>query len=89
MSKIKDILVEKLDMPYELFNDDVKLTIYGKKRIVIERHNGIVVYRDNEIKLGCSYGIVKIEGEDMTIKNYGKDDIILDGKIGGVSFEEI
>lgn len=82
------MLVDKLDMPYELFNDEVKLVIYGKKRIIIERHRGIAVYREEEIKIAVNGGVVKISGKDMTIKNYGKDDIIIDGELSGVTFEE-
>lgn len=82
------MLVDKLDMPYELFNDDVKLTVYGKKRVIIERHKGIAVYREEEIKISCSTGVVKISGENMAIKNYGKDDIIIEGELNGISYEE-
>jgi len=89
VGRVKDILVSKLDMPYELFNDEVKLTIYGKKRMIIERHKGIAVYREDEMKISSAYGIVKICGENLTIKNYGKDDIIVDGIISAVSFEEV
>lgn len=89
MSRIKDLLVDKLDMPFELFNDEVKLTVYGKNRVIIERHKGIAVYRSDEMKISVNGGIVKICGRDMVIKNYGKDDIIVDGVINAVSFEEV
>ena len=89
LSRIKDILVDKLDMPYELLNDDVKLTMYWKKRIIIERHKGIAVYREDQVKIAYSGGMVCISGKGMTIKNYGKDDIIIDGELCGVTYEEV
>lgn len=89
MKKIKDILVDKLDLPYELFNDEAKLTLYGGTRVIVERHGGIVVYSEEEIKLAHKKGVVSIVGSGLTIKNYGKDDIIIDGKLTGISYGEV
>ena len=56
MGRIKNVLVDKLEIPYELLNNQIKFTVYGKKRIVIERHEGIEIYREEEVKIK-GYGI--------------------------------
>lgn len=89
MSRIKDVLVDKLDMPYELFNDEAKLTLYGKKRVIVERHKGIAVYREDEIKINSNQGLICIKGSGLTIRNYGKDDIIIDGEFETIAYGEI
>lgn len=83
------MLCEKLDVPFELLNDDIKLTLHGSGRVILERHKGIAVYREDEIVISYSKGVVRLKGKDMTIKNYGKDDIIIDGKILSVDFGDV
>ena len=88
LSKIKKMLVEKLEIPYELLNDSIKLTVFGNVRMVVERHKGIEIYREEEIKIRGGAFCLRVKGEGMTIKNYGKDDIVIDGRLLSFEFEE-
>jgi sporulation protein YqfC len=76
-TKISDIT----ELPYELVLNLPKITIIGDMQAVIENHKGILEYENNSIRINSSIGMIKITGENLTIKNIMAEEIIVFGSI--------
>lgn len=76
-----ELLSEKLDIPSDISVGAAKLSIYGKKRVLIENHKGILHYSENEIILNAKGMTVKILGDGITISAMDKKDMLITGRI--------
>lgn len=83
MRKIKKTLVDKLELPAEVLLFESKITIYGKHRMVVTGHEGIRAYTNDRVELLTKDGLLQVSGNDFVLRNYGKDDVIIDGKVDG------
>lgn len=76
-----ELLSERLDIPSDISMGTAKLSIYGKSRVLIENHKGIVHYSENEIELSAKGMTVKILGDGLGISAMDKNDMLVTGKI--------
>lgn len=58
----------------------------GKRRVLIENHNGVNCYTENEIHVNSRLGDIRIVGEKMSLVHMTKDCLVITGYINGVSF---
>ncbi len=85
---IKNLLVNKLDIPRELIFNEPRIISYGKSQIIIERHERVINYTNDTLIVKTSMGTVKVLGKNFVLRNYGKDDVIVEGEIHGFLYEE-
>ena len=76
-----ELLSEKLDIPSDISIGAAKLSIYGKNRVLIENHRGILHYSENEIILSAKGMTVRILGDGIAISAMDKKDMLISGKI--------
>lgn len=88
LRQVTNKIAEELDLPKEIINGEPKIVVHGKSEIVIENHKGIEVFKDDEIKVNSTLGLIKIEGVNMEIRFIGAGTIALTGKLKNLSFEE-
>ncbi len=85
---IKDVMVNRLDMPREIIKDSYKIIADGDEFITIENHRGILKFSEKELVLRVSEGNLVIEGFNFTIAYISGKTIKLRGKIKGVNHEQ-
>lgn len=86
-SKIKENIADKLDMPREVLLDIPKITIVGNDEITIENHKGIIIFKENYIKIKSKIGIINIEGMNFEILFISGYTIVLSGLIKFIDYE--
>lgn len=84
--KLKQKVSEFLALPKELTLDLSKITITGNRELFIENYKGIIEYEENRIRIKTKEGVVKLEGNNMSIKEITSDDIIIYGVIDSIQF---
>ena len=47
-----------------------KLVWYGRRRLIVEQHKGILAYEAGIIRLKTSCGILSVEGAGLQISHY-------------------
>lgn len=76
-----ELLSEKLDIPSDISIGTAKLSIYGKSRVLVENHKGILHYSENEIELSARGMSIKMLGDGLSISAMDKDDMLITGRI--------
>ena len=78
-----------LEIPEEVSSSIPKLTNLGFKRMLVEHYKNILEYQDIFIRINTSIGIINISGFDLKMEEMTKDDIVIEGKIDSIDFEEL
>ncbi len=60
------------------------IEIYDQKRVLIERHCGILDYGDHDISVKVSFGQVSVRGNDLKLRMLSKEKLVITGAIFGV-----
>ena len=77
-----------LRVPEEVANGQLKITILGFEKMLIENYIAILEYQDFYIRLKTKMGILNINGFQMAISELNSEDIIVTGMIDSVDFEK-
>lgn len=85
--KIKENIADKLDMPREILLDIPQIIITGNDEITIENHKGIIIFKENYIKIKSGIGIIDIEGSNFEILFISGNTIVLSGMIKFIEYE--
>ena len=64
-----------------------RLIWYGRRRLVVEQHQGILAYEEGLIRLKTSCGILTINGDKLQITHYGPMDAAVTGQIARIFYE--
>ena len=66
-----------LEVPRELNENNVKLTIIGFDEMLIENYKGILEYEEFYIKIKTKIGLININGFNLGVNEITEDDIII------------
>lgn len=75
-------LAEILEIPLETI-DWPKVILNGNTNAVIQNHRGVIEYDQNIVRINTKLGEIKVTGEKLTLVAASKDEIIIEGLIGG------
>lgn len=64
-----------------------KLIWYGRRRLIVEQHQGIHSYEESTIRLRTSCGLLTVEGAGLQISHYGPMDAVVTGEIARVVYD--
>ncbi len=81
-------ITEMLEMPPEIVLDLPKLILTGNQELLLQNHRGIIEYNNSLIRVSVSLGQITIKGEKLLLKNLKADEILIRGKILGLTLEE-
>lgn len=84
---IKEKMADLIEIPKEIVLNYPKMTVTGKKEIVVENIIGIIEFTDKLIRLSTETHILKISGYKLIIKNLSADGIEITGEIVNIEFE--
>lgn len=76
-----ELLSERLDIPSDISAGSAKLSVYGKSKVLIENHKGILHYGENIIELSAKGMTVRILGDELSIAAMDKNDMLITGRI--------
>lgn len=78
-----------LEIPKEVTSQTPKITVIGFEKILIENYKGILEYEEFFIKISTFIGAVNINGFNLSLNQMTEDDIMINGKIDSIDFEDI
>lgn len=61
--------------------------IWGNRRVLVERHQGILDYGTEEILVGATFGTVRIRGRELRLCCMSREQLFISGKIDSVELE--
>ncbi|HOB29234.1 MAG: sporulation protein YqfC [Dethiobacteria bacterium] len=83
----KEIVADFFELPYEVLLDLPRVTLVGNVQLYIENHRGVISYDENQVCLSVNNGEIIIRGEQLQIKNLREEELLLNGVIGGLTYE--
>lgn len=84
----KERLTEVLELPKEVVLNVSKITMIGNSSFLIENYKGIIEYGNNRIRINTGKGLMKIQGDGLSIREITSENIIIVGKISSLEFME-
>lgn len=78
-----------MEIPKEVYSDEVKITILGFNDIIIENFEGILDYEEFFIRIKTKNGIVILNGYGFNLVNLSNVDVKVTGKIESIELERI
>lgn len=76
-----------MDIPLEAIGDTVKICIIADSFASIENYKGVFEYTESLIRLRTAYGIVRIEGENLSLGELRSERAVINGSVKSVAFE--
>lgn len=82
--KLSNKLPLKLDLSAEILPAQSLVEIFGKERVVIENHRGIVQYNTCQICVKKQNGFITVTGKGLNIARMSKEQLVITGCIESV-----
>ena len=60
------------------------IELVGQSRLLIENHQGVASYSDNEIQIKVCYGSVAISGDKLQLMEMSRIKLVICGRIEGI-----
>lgn len=83
---IEGVISAAFSLPPENAGSVPKITLAGRERIRVENYSALLEYREDNVKLKISDGVIEIMGENLEIRAIGEENIVISGKIRSVRF---
>ena len=78
-----------LEIPRELSEGEVKITVIGFDEILIENYKGVLEYEEFYIKIKTMLGNININGFNLKLEQITENDISIKGKINSMDIERV
>lgn len=85
---IRKHIADALELQHDVALNLPVLHITGGERLLMENHKGLLEYGRNKIRIASTAGTVEIEGDNLTIKAIGRDDVLITGGIKSVNINK-
>lgn len=86
-TKIREQVIEKLELPRDLLAGDAIVTITGRSSLMIENYRGILDFEDSFIKIQAKNCQILIEGSHLSIDYYTNEEMKISGFIQQIQYE--
>ena len=84
----RDHWVQRIADGSQLFSETMPgqtiIEIAGDRRVLVERHEGVVEYGPQRIRIRAKYGMICILGCDLLLKHMTRQQLIVSGQIESV-----
>jgi sporulation protein YqfC len=77
-----------LEIPGDIVLDLPRITLLGNAQMLVENHKGIVEYTGEYIRIRLKHKELIIIGIGLTLGSLQTDELIIEGEIGGLQFED-
>ncbi|MGM9987900.1 MAG: sporulation protein YqfC [Bacillaceae bacterium] len=86
LHRIKDWIVNKVDLPPDTFLDLPRITMVGQIHIYIENHRGLLQFSESEIRIALKQGQLLIKGNELVIRAILSEELLVEGTIHNVIY---
>jgi sporulation protein YqfC len=86
--RLRQLVVGVLDLPHDVVLEVPRITMIGHLQMYIENHRGVLQFSEKELRLLLTNGQLIITGEQLVIRAILPEEVLLEGRIGGVRFLE-
>ena len=83
---MKSAVSEMFELPREIMLNLPKISMIGSNQMLVENHKGVIEYTPQRIRVNSSIGVIRVQGNDMKLKNIAADDIMITGGIKSIEF---
>ena len=80
-------LAESLGLPLDASRGETILTFVGRSMVRIENYRSILVYSDTYLKIQAGKYRLSIDGRNLRIRYYDKDEMKISGRLEVIRFE--
>jgi sporulation protein YqfC len=74
------------ELPKDIMLNLPRISMIGNNQMLVENHRGVIEYTPQKIRINSTIGVIRINGQDMDLKNIAADDIMITGVIKLVEF---
>ncbi len=83
-----EIISESMMLPPDVFAGAPIITIQGRNAVCVENHKRILEYTEKKIRIQTKISPLSIEGNNLVISYYTKDELKITGYIQNVYYEQ-
>lgn len=91
MGKLNDLkakIADGLEISEEVATELPKVSVVGKRKIIIENHKGIISFDKLLVKIASSLGVIVITGDGFEVLFMGDNTIIIAGNFHSLNYGE-
>ena len=85
--KIREQVIEQLELPRDFLLGEAILTITGRRELLIENYKGILIYEDSFIKIQAKNCRIILTGRKLSIDYYTNEEMKISGYIEQIQYE--
>ncbi|MBB6729710.1 sporulation protein YqfC [Cohnella zeiphila] len=82
--KLRNWTARVLDLPQDVVLDLPRVTLIGGIQLTVENHRGVLHFASDSLRLAMEKGELEVTGRDLTIRNIGPEEVLVEGRITGV-----
>lgn len=86
LREVKTTVSEMFELPKDIILNLPRISMVGNSQMLVENHRGVIEYTPQRIRINSTIGVIRVEGEDMDLKNIAADDVMITGLIKHVEF---
>lgn len=83
---VLDSVAELFDLPADIVAGLPRLEMVGNRQLYIEHHLGILSYSQERIDVNTTGGVLRVNGERMTLLAMTAEELRIGGQIGTVEW---
>ncbi|MGI6122763.1 MAG: sporulation protein YqfC [Acetivibrionales bacterium] len=80
-------LARLFEIPGDVYGNRPKVTAIGRGEVLVENFRGIMDFQNGIIRINTNNGIIKVTGDDLTIREITNEEIIIGGKISNIDYD--
>jgi sporulation protein YqfC len=81
-------VADLFELPKDVVMDLPTVTLLGNLQCFVENHRGIIEYLPERVRVNTTRGEVVITGRGLGIGSISQEDLVIDGRITGVVFQD-
>ena len=86
LQEVKSTVSEMFEQPKEITLNMPKISLIGNNQMLVENHRGIIEYTPNLIRVNSTVGVIRIQGNELKLRNIATEDIMINGGIKSMEF---
>lgn len=86
LQEVKSTVSEMFELPKDITLNMPKMNLIGNNQMLVENHRGIIEYTPNLIRVNTTVGVIRIQGNELNLRNIATDDIMISGDIKSIEF---
>lgn len=86
LQEVKATVSEMFELPKEITLNMPNMNLIGDSQMLVENHRGIIEYTPNLIRVNSTVGVIKVQGDQLNLRNIAAEDIMITGKIKSIEF---